>query len=125
MALLLSVHPDRQADLITPDTITTRPEVALAEELDLFGNRVTRLVAPPGLITFQRRFRDPRQRRARRAGLVPSQPGPDRRVADRGFALPAGQPLLRDRQDERARLVAVRRDTGGVGPGAGHRRLRP
>jgi transglutaminase-like putative cysteine protease len=56
MALLLSVHPDRQADLVTPDTITTRPDVSITEELDLFGNRVSRLVAPPGLITFKADF---------------------------------------------------------------------
>jgi transglutaminase-like putative cysteine protease len=56
MALLLSVHPDRQADLVTADRITTRPDVTITEELDLFGNRVSRLVAPPGLITFNADF---------------------------------------------------------------------
>ena len=56
MALLLSVHPDRQADLVTPDRITTRPDVAMTEALDAFGNRVSRLVAPPGLITFSSDF---------------------------------------------------------------------
>ncbi len=56
MALLLSVHPDRQADLVTPDQITTRPDVTITEEVGLFGNRVSRLVAPPGLITFNADF---------------------------------------------------------------------
>jgi transglutaminase-like putative cysteine protease len=56
MALLLSVHPDRQSDLVTPDLITTRPDVTITEELDLFGNRVSRVVAPPGLITFSADF---------------------------------------------------------------------
>ena len=56
MALLLSVHPDRMADLATPDAITTKPDVTLTEERDQFGNRVSRVVAPPGLITFKSDF---------------------------------------------------------------------
>jgi transglutaminase-like putative cysteine protease len=56
MALLLSVHPDRMADLITRDQITTKPDVTLTEERDQFGNRVSRVVAPPGLITFKSDF---------------------------------------------------------------------
>jgi transglutaminase-like putative cysteine protease len=56
MALLLSIHPDREADLVTPDVLTTRPEVAIGQEIDLFGNRVSRLIAPPGLITFKSDF---------------------------------------------------------------------
>ena len=56
MALLLSVHPDRMADLVTPDQITTKPGVTLTEERDQFGNRVSRVVAPPGLITFKSDF---------------------------------------------------------------------
>jgi transglutaminase-like putative cysteine protease len=44
------------ADLITRDQITTKPDVTLTEERDQFGNRVSRVVAPPGLITFKSDF---------------------------------------------------------------------
>ena len=44
MLLQLNVHPSRDADLLTPD------------RLDLFGNRVTRLDVPAGLVTFSNRF---------------------------------------------------------------------
>jgi transglutaminase-like putative cysteine protease len=56
MALLLSVRPDREADLVTPDVITTKPDVAISQDIDMFGNRVSRVVAPPGLITFKSDF---------------------------------------------------------------------
>jgi transglutaminase-like putative cysteine protease len=48
MLLALSIHPSRAADLVQPDQLETDPAVATASYLDLFGNRCSRLVAPPG-----------------------------------------------------------------------------
>jgi transglutaminase-like putative cysteine protease len=56
MALLLSVQPDRRHDLVTPDVLTTKPDVKVTQDLDMFGNLVSRVVAPPGLITFKSDF---------------------------------------------------------------------
>ena len=50
MILNLNVHRARAGDLIWGDTLTTQPWVPLAYYHDGFGNRCTRLVAPPGLI---------------------------------------------------------------------------
>ena len=43
----LNVHPSRQPDLRSPDTIFSSPPLAMSAYLDLYGNRVTRLDAPP------------------------------------------------------------------------------
>lgn len=56
MLLQLHVHPSRCADLLTADSVTSDPPLPMRSYLDLFGNRVTRLVAPPGLVTFSNRF---------------------------------------------------------------------
>jgi transglutaminase-like putative cysteine protease len=56
MLLLLSVHPSRRHDLITPDLLTTEPTVAATQYVDAFGNIATRLVAPAGRISFQSSF---------------------------------------------------------------------
>ena len=56
MLLQLNVHPSRTGDLRTPDIIHSDPPLAMGAYLDLFGNRVTRVEAPPGLITFHNRF---------------------------------------------------------------------
>ena len=59
--LLLSVHPDRRGDLLTPDVC--RPyvhreggECATQTLTDPFGNLVTRVVAPQGPVTFSSEF---------------------------------------------------------------------
>jgi transglutaminase-like putative cysteine protease len=49
MVLMLSVHPDRQRDLITPDRIQFSHDVKARNYLDMFGNTCTRIIAPPGL----------------------------------------------------------------------------
>jgi transglutaminase-like putative cysteine protease len=56
MLLQLNVHPSRAGDLHSPDAITSDPPLAMSAYIDHFGNRVTRLEAPPGLITFHDRF---------------------------------------------------------------------
>ncbi len=56
MQLLVSVHPSRERDLVTEQWIRTDPFVPLRVVLDSFGNRLTRLVAPPGEIRFSSDF---------------------------------------------------------------------
>ncbi|WP_131194389.1 transglutaminase-like domain-containing protein [Lichenihabitans psoromatis] len=48
MLFLLSVHPSREQDLLTPQQITFTPHVASRVYTDAFGNRVTRILAPVG-----------------------------------------------------------------------------
>jgi transglutaminase-like putative cysteine protease len=50
MILTLNVHPTRDQDIVVPDVLTTDPPVPLSVYRDGFGNRCTRLVAPPGRI---------------------------------------------------------------------------
>lgn len=52
LVCLLSVHDDRAADMITPETVFTVPDVATSIYRDLFGNRCRRLVAPAGDLTM-------------------------------------------------------------------------
>lgn len=56
MNLLISVHPDRRADLITDDVPASRPHLKLDTCLDRFGNLLTRVLAPPGPITLSADF---------------------------------------------------------------------
>jgi hypothetical protein len=55
MILQLSIHPSREADLLTPDRIASDPPLPMRSYLDLFGNRVTRVEVPAGLVTFSDR----------------------------------------------------------------------
>ncbi|KAB7784571.1 transglutaminase-like domain-containing protein [Methylorubrum populi] len=52
MALLLSVHPSRQGDLRSPETITFDPPIPQRQTIDAIGNVCTRIVAPPGRLTI-------------------------------------------------------------------------
>jgi transglutaminase-like putative cysteine protease len=56
MVLMLSVHPDRQHDLLSSQTIQLSPGVPSRDYLDGFGNICTRLVAPAGLLEVRNRF---------------------------------------------------------------------
>ena len=56
MLLQLNVHPSRVGDLRSPDVVRSDPNLAMGAYLDHFGNRVTRVDAPPGLVTFSNRF---------------------------------------------------------------------
>lgn len=56
MMLMLSVRPEREADLVTPQVLLTRPDVPLHSYLDAFGNRCTRLLAPAGRLTLTSDF---------------------------------------------------------------------
>jgi transglutaminase-like putative cysteine protease len=56
MLLQLNVHPSREADLRSRDMVVADPHIPTSGYLDFYGNCVTRLVAPAGLITFKNRF---------------------------------------------------------------------
>ena len=56
MLLLISVHPSRAADLLTPGTISFSPAIAVRVYRDGFGNDCTRIVAPQGRLTISTRF---------------------------------------------------------------------
>jgi transglutaminase-like putative cysteine protease len=75
MLFQLSVHPTRDADLLTPDRINPDPPLPMRSYIDLFGNRVTRVEVPAGLVTFSNRFvihdSGDRMRRCRMCGRPP------------------------------------------------------
>ncbi len=52
MILTLSVHYSRSTDLIVADRLVTSPGLFLTPYTDAFGNRCTRVVAPPGQTLF-------------------------------------------------------------------------
>ena len=56
MLLQLNVHPSRDADLLSRDVIASDPPLTMRSYLDHFGNRVTRVEVPAGLVTFSNRF---------------------------------------------------------------------
>ena len=56
MILHLNIHPSRAGDLISPDVVRTEPDYPTGAYLDLFGNRVTRVEAQPGVVTFHNDF---------------------------------------------------------------------
>ena len=56
MLLQLNVHPSRLSDLQSPDVIKSDPPLEMSGYTDHYGNRVTRLEAPAGLVTFENRF---------------------------------------------------------------------
>ncbi|MBB2959801.1 transglutaminase family protein [Methylobacterium sp. R2-1] len=56
VSLLLSVHPSRQGDLRSPETIRFDPPIPQRQTLDAFGNVCTRIVAPAGRLTISADF---------------------------------------------------------------------
>jgi transglutaminase-like putative cysteine protease len=48
MVALLHVHPSRDRDLREPDLLLTEPKLPVAEYIDSFGNRCSRIFAPAG-----------------------------------------------------------------------------
>jgi transglutaminase-like putative cysteine protease len=61
MLLMVSPHPERERDLIGPAEQLFDPPIAARDYTDGFGNRCTRIVAPPGRLTIATRLvvRDP------------------------------------------------------------------
>jgi len=56
MVLMLTVHPGRQADLLTEHRVVLSEGVHSRNYHDLFGNVCTRLVAPAGLLEIRNEF---------------------------------------------------------------------
>jgi transglutaminase-like putative cysteine protease len=56
MLLVLSVVPERMPDLIGEHTIRFTPDIPAHDYRDMFGNVVTRVVAPPGRLTIAADF---------------------------------------------------------------------
>jgi transglutaminase-like putative cysteine protease len=50
MLLMLYVHPSRADRLLRPEAIHIEPHVPVHDFVDSFGNRVGRIIAPPGLV---------------------------------------------------------------------------
>ena len=57
MMLVLSVRPELHGDLLTPEVLQVEPGVTVSRYEDLFGNVVTRVLAPAGPISFSSDFR--------------------------------------------------------------------
>jgi transglutaminase-like putative cysteine protease len=55
MMVTMNVHPSRERDLVTADTVHTDPPLPLHSYVDGFGNRCARLVAPAGFTRFYSR----------------------------------------------------------------------
>ncbi|MGV7029884.1 transglutaminase domain-containing protein [Methylobacterium symbioticum] len=56
MILMLSVHPSRMPDVLTPHVIRFDPPIEAHEYQDLFGNLCHRIVMPPGPLTISADF---------------------------------------------------------------------
>jgi transglutaminase-like putative cysteine protease len=52
MMAMLSVHPSRHQNLVTPHRIQASPEVPIYDYLDAFGNVCTRVTVPEGGLTL-------------------------------------------------------------------------
>ena len=96
MIVMLNVHYSRAANLEQPDHLITNPSVPIESYRDSFGNWCCRLVAPAGRFTLgtDAVIRDDGSADPVDAGRDPA-PGAGSAGGD--AAVPAGQPLLRDR----------------------------
>ena len=56
LLLMLSIRPERRADLETPDFISPTPDTQVCQYLDVFGNVCSRLTAPAGGVTLRSNF---------------------------------------------------------------------
>ena len=56
IVLMLTVHPSRAHDLLTPDDIRFSPSVESRDYLDSFGNICTRIVVPAGRLEIKTDF---------------------------------------------------------------------
>ena len=56
MTLALNVYPSRIPTLLEPENLTIEPNVPHSQFTDPFGNTITRLVAPPGIVRFKNDF---------------------------------------------------------------------
>ncbi len=56
MMLMLSVRPERHADLLTPEVLRASPDVPVHQYRDSFGNVCSRVMAPAGKVTLSSDF---------------------------------------------------------------------
>lgn len=56
MVLAIHIRPEETVNLVEPETFTLFPEIPYSTYFDAFGNRCTRLVAPPGRLSIWNRF---------------------------------------------------------------------
>ncbi|MCM2404297.1 transglutaminase family protein [Rhizobium sp. S153] len=56
MLLVLKVHPSRQSDLRTEQTLTFNRAIPVRDYVDVYGNTCTRILAPPGTTTISTEF---------------------------------------------------------------------
>jgi transglutaminase-like putative cysteine protease len=56
MLALLSIHPSRNKDLVTPHRVVTSPAIPIYDYPDVFGNVRSRLTIPPGGVTLSCEF---------------------------------------------------------------------
>lgn len=56
MLLMLSIHPSREPDLLTPHRLVLQPSVPSRNYRDVFGNTCTRLLSPAGRMTISADF---------------------------------------------------------------------
>ena len=57
LLLLVLVRPEREADLVEPESLKFAPDIPHRNYLDRFGNVCTRLLAPVGLLRLSNDFR--------------------------------------------------------------------
>src|SRR4030088_2159337 len=125
MVTMLNIHPSRFADIVGTETVVAEPNVPGAAPSvpigfyrDSFGNVCGRLTAPAGGVTFRgsalvrdsglARVVNPGRRLGMaRRGQSGGAAGCGRSIAGRAAAVSDAEPLLRDRQANRHRMVAV------------------
>ena len=56
MILTVHIRPEETSRLIEPEIFTVFPPVETSDYIDSFGNRCTKLVAPPGRLSIWSRF---------------------------------------------------------------------
>jgi transglutaminase-like putative cysteine protease len=56
MVLAIHIRPEESVNLVQPETFTLFPETNYTNYIDTFGNRCTRLIAPPGRFSIWNRF---------------------------------------------------------------------
>src|SRR5579863_8308018 len=108
MILMLSVHPSRVADLLTPDRTRTAPALPANEYRDGFGNTCHVIHAPAGRLTLSSDFLI----HGSGAACLGETPG-------RYPGVSARQPLLRDGPLHHHRVVDIRQCPEGMEAGAG------
>jgi len=77
---MVDIHPERRADVITETGLTLRPLTDVSDELDVFGNRLRRFVAPAGETSL------------RLAGVIKDSGVPDTRAASAELSSPTAIP---------------------------------